>query len=194
MAPDPAHQRACEAIDLAHAADPKRSDGESSERVYADRIASWIGRLVDNPSPELVIAARAQHLERWTIPRSSYPMDRAGYHRWRTAVQQRQGERARELLIGAGCVPDLANRVALLVSKRAPRDDADGQALEDAACLVFLANELEPFVAAHDYDRSKLIAITAKTWAKMSPKARDLAASIPLPPALADVVRQATRA
>jgi len=168
------------ALDAAHDADPARIDGVAAERRYADRIEHWIGRLIAAPSPALALAARAQHLERWAIPRSEYPLDKPGYHRWRKAVQQRQGARADELLRGAGCDPALAARVAVLVAKGAPRD-AEGQALEDAACLTFLEDELADFAAEHgDYPRAKFVDIIAKTWAKMSPAARELALGIPL--------------
>lgn len=182
------HDRARAALDAAHAADPERVDGAAAELRYADRIEHWVGRLVPAPSPALALAARAQHLERWVIPRSGYPLDRAGYLRWRKAVQQRQGARARELLLAAGCEAALAERVAVLVAKGAARD-AEGQALEDAACLVFLEGELAGFAAEHgDYPRAKFVAIIAKTWAKMSPAARELALGLPLDPALRALV------
>ncbi len=168
------------ALDDAHAADPERIDGIAAELRYADRIEHWIGRLVPQPSPALALAARAQHLERWVIPRSDFPLDKPGYLRWRKAVQARQGARARELLLGAGCEPAVAERVAVLVAKGAPRD-ADGQALEDAACLTFLEAELADFAAQHgDYPHAKFVDIIAKTWAKMSPAAHQLALGIPL--------------
>src|SRR5437764_639760 len=135
------------AIDAVHGADPRAEGGEAYELRYADRLEAWIRRLVSAPSPALELAARAQHLERWAIPREDFPEGRGGYLRWRAAVHKRQGERLREILGGAGCDPALIERVALLVSKGAPRDEPDAQALEDAACLVFLETELGPFMA-----------------------------------------------
>jgi tRNAThr (cytosine32-N3)-methyltransferase len=179
------------AIDAAHDADPARCDGRPAERVYAERLERWLLRLVPRPTPALAIAARAQHLERWTIPRASFPMDRPGYHAWRQAVHRRQGQRAEELLRAAGADAALAQRVNQLVAKAAR--DAEGQALEDAACLVFLEHELAGFAAEHpDYTREKTMDIIRRTWRKMSPAAQALAATITLPPALANVVRAAT--
>ena len=87
---------------------------------------------------------RAQHLERWAIPRSDFPLDKPGYFRWRKSLHARQGQRARELL--AGAVDEATReRVAQLVAKAAPKGDAEGQALEDAACLVFLEQEIAGF-------------------------------------------------
>src|SRR5207302_10117915 len=85
-------------IDAAHRSDPRREGDAAYEVRYAERLEAWIRRLVPEPSPALLLAARAQHLERWTIPRNSYPEGRGGYLRWRVAVHARQGERARELL------------------------------------------------------------------------------------------------
>lgn len=179
------------ALDAAHAGDPERIDGVAAELRYADRISRWIGRLVPQPSPALALAARAQHLERWIIPRSDFPLDKPGYLRWRKSVQQRQGARAREILLDAGCDAALAERVAVLVAKGAARD-AEGQALEDAACLTFLEGELADFAAQHgDYPRAKFVDIIAKTWAKMSPAGRDLALGIPLDPGLKALVVEA---
>jgi hypothetical protein len=182
------------ALDAAHAADPKRIDGVPAELRYADAVERWIRRLVPAPSPALALAARCQHLERWAIPRADYPLDKPGYHRWRRAVQVRQGERARALLLGAGCAAELAERVGALVAKDAARDP-EGQALEDAACLVFLEDELAAFAAQHhDYPREKVIGILRKTWAKMSPPARTLALGLPLDEGLRALVVAAVSA
>lgn len=183
MSADPI-AKAVALFDAAHAAVP-----EARELVYVTRVASWVERLVAAPSDALRLAARAQHLERWAIPRATFPVGRSGYFAWRKAVQRRQGERVRTLLAEAACDAALAERVATLVAKAAPRGDADAQALEDAACLVFLESELEPFVGDHpDYDAAKLTDIVRKTWAKMSPAAQALASAIPLPDHLRAVV------
>ncbi len=188
----PAIAAALNAIDRAHAADPTVVGGVPREITYAERIGSWIARLVTAPSDALILAARAQHLERWAIPRADYPMDRAGYHRWRRAVQLRQGERAAAIASASGVDAATAARFAALVSKSVLARDPEAQALEDAACLVFLAHELEAFAVEHaDYSRERMIGILRKSWSKMSAQARALAATIQLPPALAPLVREA---
>jgi CRP-like cAMP-binding protein len=53
-----------------------------------------------------------------------------------------------------------------IVRKERLKRDADVQALEDCACLVFLENEFAAFADKHDDD--KIVDIVAKTWAKMS--------------------------
>ena len=174
------------ALDAAHLNDPA---GPAGERQYADLIEAWITRLVSAPSPELQLAARAQHLERWAIPRADYPEGRGGYLRWRAAVHKRQGDRAQEILGAAGCDPALTARVAALVSKAAPRGDAEAQALEDAACLVFLETEFADFAA--EYSREKTIDVLRKTWRKMSAGGHEAAAKLTLAPPLAALVAEA---
>jgi hypothetical protein len=185
--------RARELIDSAHEADPTRlSDGRAAELVYADRIEGAIVRLDPNATSLLHLAARCQHLERWSVPRDSFPMDRAGYHKWRRSLYTTQAERARELLRAAGVSDADAAEVATWVSKTGLMANAGTQALEDAACLVFLEHELADFAAKHpDYTREKFIEIIRKTWRKMSPRVQELALQLPLPDALAELVHAA---
>lgn len=173
------------AIDEAHRADPA---GE--ELAYADSIERWMGRLLETLTPLARIAARCQHLERWTLPRSEYPEGRKAYLRWRIAVHERQGERAEQLALGAGVDPDTAAELRALVAKRRPTSEL-GQALEDAACLVFLEEQAADFIAEKAYDDAKVIAIVQKTWAKMSPTGHELALTLPLGGRLGELVQRA---
>ena len=177
------------AIEAAHAGDPEHDGGRPAEAAYADRIEAWIERLMDGPSLALRLAARGQHLERWAIPRGDYPPGRGGYLRWRGAVHQHQGRRMRELLAQAGAEAELASRVAALVGKTTARDDVEAQALEDAACLVFLETELPAFQRQHE--RPKVVEILQKTWRKMSPRGRELALALALPSESRDLLQAA---
>lgn len=180
-------------IDAAHAADPSRAaDGRPAELVYGERVEAWVVRLVPTAAPALRLAARAQHLERWKTPRSTYPMDKPGYHAWRRSLYTQQAERARELLLQAGVPAAEAADVATWVSKTALKTNPGSQALEDAACLVFLENEIGAFAAQHaEYPREKFVDILRKTWRKMSPAAQQAALGLELPPAIASLVREA---
>lgn len=181
-------------IDAAHSADPKSVDGRPAELVYADRMEAWLLHLAPN-SPELLrLAARCQHLERWSVPRSSYPEGRTGYLSWRKFLYGKQAEHARELLLQAG-VPTLeAENAAVWVSKTGLSTNPNTQLLEDAACLVFLENEISTFAAQHtDYPREKFVTIVRKTWRKMSEKARQAASDVNLPPAIAAIVKEALK-
>lgn len=188
-----AYDRARQLIDAAHAADPTRTaDGRAAELVYAERMEGWVARLVPDASPLLRLAARGQHLERWLVPRASYPMDKPGYLTWRRSLYTKQAERARALLIEAGVPANEAAEVATWVSKSGLKTNPGTQALEDAACLVFLEKEIEAFAALHaDYPREKFVDILRKTWRKMSPSAQQAALALDLPPPIASLVREA---
>jgi tRNAThr (cytosine32-N3)-methyltransferase len=182
-----------ELTDAAHAADPRRAgDGRPAELVYADRMEEWVARLVPEAPPLLRLAARCQHLERWSVPRADFPMDKPGYYAWRKSLYGKQAERARALLLQAGASAAEAGEVATWVSKTGLKTNPGTQALEDAACLVFLENEIGEFAAQHaDYPRGKFIDILKKTWRKMSPRAQELARALALPPAIAALVEEA---
>jgi hypothetical protein len=188
-----AYTRARNLIDQAHAADPSRTgDGQPAEKIYADHMEAWVARLVSDAPPLLRLAARCQHLERWSVPRSSFPMDRPGYLSWRRSLYVKQAERARALLLEAGVSAAEAAEVATWVSKTGLKTNPGTQALEDAACLVFLENEIAAFAAQHaEYPREKFIDILRKTWRKMSPAAQQAAQKLDLPPAIAGLVRDA---
>src|SRR2546423_6351976 len=132
------YARARERIDAAHAADPTRTEtGQAAERVYADRMEHWVTRVVPEASPLLRLAARCQHLERWSVPRASFPLDKGGYHAWRRSLYTRQADRARQILLDFGVSAAEAEEVATWVSKTGLKTNPGTQALEDAACLVF---------------------------------------------------------
>jgi tRNAThr (cytosine32-N3)-methyltransferase len=183
-------------IDAVHAGDPKRTvDGRPAELVYADRMEAWVLKLRPE-SPELLrLAARCQHLERWATPRDSYPMDKVGYHAWRRGLYVKQAERARGILLDAGVDAAEADAVATWVSKTGLKTNDGSQALEDAACLVFLENEIADFAVSHaDYTEEKFVDILRKTWKKMSAAAQAAALALELPAPIAALVRTALSA
>lgn len=190
---DTVFSRARELIDAAHAADPGRTaDGRPAELVYADRVEAWVTKLAPGASPVLRLAARCQHLERWSVPRASYPAGRTGYLAWRKSLYKKQAGRARELLLQAGVPAADADEAALWVSKTGLKTNPGTQALEDAAVLVFLENEIGAFAAQHaDYPREKFVDILKKTWRKLSPNAQQSALGLDLPPAVAELVHEA---
>jgi len=199
------YTRARQLIDAAHDTDPTKAEvgGSGSaakavlrslpaELVYADRVEAWVARLVPDAPPVLLLAARCQHLERFLTPRSTYPEGRVGYLKWRTFLYKKQADRARELALEAGLPEAEAAQIARWVSKTDLRKDAGSQALEDAAILVFLENEIGAFAAQHaDYTREKFVEILRKTWRKLSEGARAHARALDLPPAIADLVHAA---
>lgn len=169
------------AIDAANAADPRLTgDGEPVELVYGRRMSAALEALAPDASELLRIAARGQHIERWTSPRDSFSRDRVGYLKWRTALKDYHARRVGELMAAAGYGDDEIARVAALLRKEKLKYDREAQTLEDVACIVFLENYFAEF--AKDYDEEKLVAILRKTWAKMSPAGHRAALALSLPP------------
>jgi tRNAThr (cytosine32-N3)-methyltransferase len=104
----------------------------------------------------------------------------------------KQADRARELLIKAGVSTEQAHEVHTWVSKTGLKTNPGTQALEDAAVLVFLENEIAGFAAQHaDYPREKFVDILKKTWRKLSPAGQKAALTLDLPPPIAELVREA---
>lgn len=180
-------------VDSAHAADPNLTpDGQPAELLYADRMEAWVARLVPDAPPLLRLAARCQHLERWSVPRASFPEGKVGYLNWRRSLYHRQAERARDLLLQAGVPATDADHVATWVSKTGLKTNPGTQALEDAAVLVFLENEIATFATRHaDYPVAKFVDILRKTWRKLSPPAQAAALQLDLPPPIAALVKTA---
>ena len=172
------------ALDRIDAANGKDPAGRAVE--YGRRMTRWLGRLTPQPSAALTIAVRAQHLRRWEIPRADYPQGRSGYLRWRRACARHHAEHAALILDDVGLPASLIERAAALIRKEGLGRDAETQMLEDAACLSFLEAELAGF--AEGRDPGTLRRVLGRTWAKMSPQARDLASALDVSPPLADVI------
>jgi hypothetical protein len=187
------YDRARELIDAAHAADPKTApDGRPAELIYADHMEEWVARLTPDASPLLRLAARCQHLERWTVPRDTFPLGKPGYHAWRESLYLKQAERARELLLLGGVPAKEADEVALWVSKTGLKTTHGTQVLEDAAVLVFLENEIADFAAEHaHYPSEKFVHILRRTWRKLSPEGQQAALQLDLAPGIAALLQEA---
>jgi hypothetical protein len=164
-------------IDAYNAADPKRvarAGGDVAEAVdYAERMSAWVERLEPDAPEALRLAVRAQHIGRWTVPRDRYPEGPAGYSRWRRDLARFHAETAGRLLAEAGYDEATIARVGALIRKEGLGRDPETQALEDAACLVFLETGFDAFSRKHPDD--KVVDILEKTWRKMGPKGRALA-------------------
>src|SRR5262249_44208984 len=139
-------------------------------------------------SAHLRIAARGQHIERWTSPRKSYPDGRVGYLKWRKDLQDFHARRLAALMAAAGYGESDIARVGVLVRKERLKFDPEVQTLEDVACLVFLAYYLDDFLGKTDPD--KMPGILAKTWNKMSEAGRAQALKLALPPAVPALLEQ----
>jgi hypothetical protein len=171
------------AIDAANGRDPNKIavDGElqPGELVYGRRMSETLARMAPHASEHLRIAARGQHIERWTSPRASYATGRVGYLKWRKDLQGFHARRLGEIMTAAGYGAGDVERVGALIRKERLKSDADAQMIEDVACVVFLEHYLADFLAKTDQD--KLAGILAKTWNKMSPLGHDEARKLALP-------------
>lgn len=189
-------QHALEALDASHAEDPRREvtdTGEvAAELLYAQRMSEWLARVAPHASEPLQLAVRAQHLRRWEVPRGDYPQDRPGYLAWRRDLGRRQAALAETIVREAGYDEAAVQHVGALIRKENLKRDADTQALEDTACLVFMAHYFSDFAREHDDD--KLVRIVAKTWRKMSPRGHELASALTLPERERELVARALSA
>lgn len=190
-------ERAIALFDAANAADPSIvADDEgtpaSKELIYARRMSAMLDRFAPDADDTVRLAVRAQHIERWKIPRHDYPPTRAGYHEWRTRLYDFHAARAGELMRDAGYdVPETVPVAAML--KKEDFTDPGTQLLEDVVALVFIEHYMADFAARHpEYDEAKWLGIIKKTWRKMSPQAQAFAQSgIRLPEALVPLIRKA---
>lgn len=169
-------------IDEAHAQDPTKIEVDGKEQPYELHYSQKMSRYLEKCNPSapdtLRLAIRAQHFRRWEIPRDSYPMNRVGYHAWRTYLKKRQADMASQICLNCGYSEVDATRVAHLIRKEDLKVDEETQTLEDVACLVFLDDKFEEFEKQHDEE--KIVKILQKTWGKMSEKGHELAVKIPM--------------
>ncbi len=161
---------AIQEFDAVHREDPRSVLVDDQEvpwsLLYHQRMTHWLKHLAPDASEPLLLAARCQHIRRWTIPRRDYPMDRSGYKRWRRRLGQFHAEQAAEILTRIGYDQETIDRLGELLQKVRLKLDPEVQLFEDAICLVFLENEFSDFAQKHDED--KLVTILQKTWTKMS--------------------------
>lgn len=188
-------ERAMAEFDAANGEDPNTATvgGEQvpKELVYAQRMSKRLDAFFPNAPEEVRLAARAQHICRWRVPRSDYPEGRAGYLKWRTNLGKMHADIAEEILRSAGYGDATVERVRTLLRKRGLKTDPDVQLLEDVICLVFLEHYFHDFAKQHDED--KLIGIVQKTWKKMTNRAHQAALELDYAPEDLDLIRRALR-
>ncbi len=186
-------ERAFVAIDAANADDPETIvvDGVTrpKEQAHAELMTSWVRRLDPEATDAQLLAARAHHLRRWSIPRSTYPEGRAGYLRWRTALKQQHAADVGAILEAEGYPPDEIATVQRIVRKEGLGDEPMVQVHEDALCLVFLQTQLGDL--ADRLGGDKTIEVIRKTVAKMSERGIAAALALDLPPASVALVNRA---
>ena len=194
------YDRAIALFDAANGEDPNRepADGKDwpKELLYAQRMTEMLQRFAHDSSEVVYLACRAQHIQRWKIPRSDYPKTPEGYKHWRTALYGFHADIAGRLMHQAGYDDELIERVKKVVSKRGLKVNPETQAMEDVADLVFIEHYLLGFAGQKpEYSEEKWLDIIRKTWKKMSDGGRAFAISgnIKLPEALAPLILKAVK-
>jgi hypothetical protein len=181
------YEQACLAIDRAN-----REDPAGHELPYSERMVGWVGSLAPRATPVLLLAARAQHIRRWTIPRAGFPEGRSGYLKWRETLKKFHAETLAEIMKEAGYDGLSIEKARQILLRKNQSPDPEGQTLEDAACLVFLQFEFAAFSAKTAPE--KVVEILQKTWLKMSPAARKAAEGLPYGGREAELLKRALRA
>lgn len=188
-----------ELIDAANCEDPNQEtdkDGKvwPKEHLYAHRMSDMLERFMPESDNVMKLAIRAQHIQRWKSPRSDYPMDKKGYHQWRTNLYKFHADTLGELMFKAGYSEEDVERAKQAVGKKAIKHNPDTQLLEDISALVFIEHYMLDFAAKHpEYDEEKWITIILKTWKKMTEKGQKFALSgaIELPESLVPLITKA---
>lgn len=180
-------------IDSANAEDPTmievRGERAPLALVHGTLAAEWMKRLVPDADEALLLAARAHHLRRWAVPRSSYPEGRAGYLRWRRDQKDRHANEIADILLAVGYDEATIHRVQMLVRRQRLDVESGTQAVEDAACLVFLETQLVGVAEQLEHDH--LVEVVRKTAKKMSDSAVALVGEAPLSDAARQILADA---
>ena len=191
------YQRAVELFDAANAEDPNLDQGQPKELLYGRRMTEMLTRFVADAPEAVKLAVRAQHIQRWKVPRNAYPMDRNGYLQWRTGLYKFHAELAGDLMRQAGYDEVMIERVKTAVGKKGIKVNAETQMLEDVADLVFIEYYMLGFAGQHaEYSEDKWLDIVRKTWKKMSDDGRAFALSgkLNLPEPLVPLITKAISA
>ncbi|MGO5000395.1 DUF4202 domain-containing protein [Oceanisphaera sp. W20_SRM_FM3] len=180
-------------IDAQNQQDPnqEQADGQTwpKEYLYGLRMTEQQAEFVPDASELLQIACRAQHIKRWSIARASYPMDRAGYQRWRKDLGAFHGDLTAELMAKVGYNEAEQADIKDLLLKKQLKRNPEVQALEDVICLVFMRYYLADFATRHTQE--KLIGIIQKTWGKMSLEGQAAALQLKLSEEVSELVGKA---
>lgn len=184
---------AIEGFDACNAEDPNTEStpggAVAKELLYARRMSDRLSQFAPDAPEAVKLAARAQHICRWKIPRGDYPMTREGYRRWRRELGVLHAETAAEAMRKCGYDEATIEAVASILRKERLRSNPAAQTLEDVACLVFLEHYFEAFAPKHDEE--KILNILRRTWMKMSADGRRAALALKLPADQAALLQKA---
>jgi hypothetical protein len=191
-------EQATALIDAANAEDPNEvlDNGEifPKELLYSRRMSDMLERYKSETDDVMKLAIRAQHIQRWKSPRDAFPMNRQGYHKWRSELYNFHAETTAGMLSQAGYSEEVLERVKKAVGKRELKTNPDTQLVEDVAALVFIEHYMLDFAEKHpEYDEEKWLRIIRRTWNKMTEQGQKFALSgaLKLPEALIPLIQKA---
>ncbi len=175
------------AIDAANAKSPRLAQvagqSRSYENVYSERMSAAMARMYPQASERLRIAARAQHIRRWEIPRGDFAQGRAGYNNWRKTCREHHAAVVAGIMREHGYGEDDIAAVGTYLKKQKLKKNDESQALENVVDVVFLDYYWDEFTRKFPhYDDDKLIDIIGKTLLKMSSHGHKAALALDLPP------------
>jgi len=195
--PQQTYDKTVSLMDAANSEDPniEMADGKEwpKELLYSHRMSDMLERYKPMADDVAKLAIRGQHIQRWKSPRDAYPMNRKGYHQWRTQLYTFHADAVAALMAEVGYDEASLERVKKAVGKKAIKSNEDTQLLEDVASLVFIEHYMLAFAEKHpEYDEDKWIDIIRKTWRKMSEDAHEfaLAGNITLPEPLIPLIQK----
>lgn len=146
------------------------------EYFLAKQLYGWVLKLDPEPSEELLLASRSQHIGRWEIPRSQYPEGKTGYLDWRRNLAVFHADKSTAIMKEVGYGQDQIDRVRQFLLKKKIKVDREVQTLENALCLVFLEFQYEDFFPK--YEAEKIVNILRKSLLKMDEKGREQALTL----------------
>lgn len=186
-------KRAVDAFDAYNSKDPNKEMDNGApiakELLYARRMTRKLLEYLPDANECLQLATRSQHIGRWEIARSNYPMDKKGYFQWRNELKRHHASIASGILKESGYDSESIEVVCSLLLKKDLNNNADAQILEDVICLVFLEHYIDEFAAK--YDNAKIVDILRKTAKKMSGQALSGVSQISLSPKIKTLINEA---
>ena len=164
------YTKAVELINSVHNQDPNSEtiDGVDikAELLYSQRMLAILQKVQPNASLELQLAAQCQHISRWSIPRTTFSMDKKGYYQWRAAIMEHQLSVTSSVLKQAEINEQSIEIVVDTLKNKADKTNINASIIEDTACLTFIKWYLVPFAGQFDPEKAKVI--LQKTANKMS--------------------------
>lgn len=143
------------------------------EYFLALKLYEWVKKLAPDPSEELLLSSRCQHIGRWEIPRDSYPDGRDGYLKWRKDLALFHAGKASVIMESVGYPDYKVSRVKQIILKQKIKADKEVQVMENALCLVFLEFQYEEFYPKHSLEM--VINILKRSLIKMDNHGRQFA-------------------